>query len=174
MKDGLNLSKFVIVPTGDEILNGIVSDTNSPAIMSIIIKHFPGAKITKLKPLKDDELTLIDTFDSFVGDNEALIIFIGGSGGGKRFVDTLAPDHVSDILHKKCDFCSVKELYGQNGHLWSKLIVGKINKTWIFNVPGPHKEAVAATNAFFDNLKVTNDLDKLVQEVAREVEKLYG
>ncbi|MDF2616823.1 MAG: molybdopterin binding domain protein, partial [Sedimentibacter sp.] len=44
------LNNVVIIPTGNEILNGIVIDTNSPAIMQIILENYPTCEVTRLKP----------------------------------------------------------------------------------------------------------------------------
>ncbi|MCY6484125.1 molybdopterin-binding protein [Clostridium aestuarii] len=170
------INKAAILPTGDEILNGIVIDTNSPAIMGIILEEFPQCEITRLKPCKDNEEEIINKLEKCICSNIDLIIFIGGSGGGHRYVKGLGKDYTHSALVKYLNEIKFKEIYGYNGHLWSKLIAGKKDKSIIVNVPGPYVEAVEAAKACMNYVKNVGDkieLEELVGKIAEAVLKQY-
>ena len=48
------INNAIIIPTGDEVFNGTVLDTNSTAIMTLILKTFPWCHIKRLTPVEDD------------------------------------------------------------------------------------------------------------------------
>lgn len=176
-KGGLILiNKVEILPTGDEILNGIVIDTNSPAIMEIILEKFPQSEIIRLKPCRDEEEEIIKKLDVCINNSADLIIVIGGSGGGHRYVKSLGKDFTHSALVKYLSEMKYREIYGHNGHLWSKLIAGKKNNSIIINVPGPYVEAVEATKACINYLKNVEDkiyLEDLVEKTSEAVFKQY-
>lgn len=141
-------SRAIIIPTGDELKSGIVLDTDSPMIMQVLLSMNGSCNITRNEPLLDSENIIIDCINGYVSQKADLIILIGGSGGGHRYSSTLGKDFTHSslviILEEKCS----SELYGKNGHMWSKLICGTIDDTMVINVPGPFQEAKAAIEAF--------------------------
>lgn len=155
------INKVVIIPTGNEILNGVVIDTNSPAIMQIILENYPKCQVTRLKPVMDRESEIIELIDQCIDDSNELIIMIGGSGGGHRYVDTLAEDYTHSALSAYLEDFSAREIYGKNGHLWSKIICGKKASTIVINVPGPYVEATAAAKALMRCMR-DNTLDRSI------------
>ena len=175
-RGGLNLiNKVVIIPTGDEILNGTVVDTNSPAIMSIILEKFPACEVKRVRPVIDDEENIIESIEIALEKNPELIILIGGTGGGHRYIATLAKDYTHCALIKILPEIVFKELYGSNGHLWSKLVCGRKNQTLVVNVPGPYAEATEAVRVLikciFDGIM---DINYIINEIAAAVKKQYG
>lgn len=168
------IDRAIIIPTGNEIAKGIVTDTNSPAIMEIILENFPGCEITRLKPCLDIQKEIVQTLDKCVSNNANLIILIGGSGGGHRFVPTLGKDYTHSSLMEYIPKAAYREIYGPNGHLWSKLVVGKKDESLIVNVPGPYAEAVAAAKACIRLLKEgIEDENILVEKIADAVFMQY-
>lgn len=141
------LNNVVIIPTGNEILNGIVIDTNSPAIMQIILENYPTCEVTRLKPIKDSEKEIIEVLDACVNKKYDMVIIIGGSGGGHRFVLSLSEDYTHTAMLKFLNSYNAVEIYGKNGHLWSKIVCGNRDSTRILNVPGPYVEAISAVKA---------------------------
>ena len=91
------MKKILLIPTGNEICQGIVLDTNSPALMAIALEHFPRACVQRLAPVQDHpeiiRQALVDHQDW------DLIILIGGSGGGKIY----DPDLAADMTHLAMD-----------------------------------------------------------------------
>ena len=73
----MSLKKINIIPTGNEIFNGVVIDTNSTAIMQMILEDFPRCEITREKPVIDDEIKILEKINFCVEKSSNLIIIIG-------------------------------------------------------------------------------------------------
>lgn len=142
------IKKAVIIPTGDEIKSGIVIDTDSSMIMQELIKLNGSCNISRTEPICDEENSIINIVKNYASDGMDLIVLIGGSGGGHRYSKTLSKDYTHSSLELILDEKYSSELYGKNGHMWSKLYCGKIGSTVVINVPGPYDEAQAAIIAF--------------------------
>ena len=137
--------KALILPTGDEIYQGIVLDTDSPMLMQYLLRLNPLAQVMRHQPLTDDEVQIMEVVQSAKQD---LVIIIGGSGGGHRYSSTLSKDYTHSALAQVLTPQYAKEIYGKNGHMWCKLVCGKMGVTLVINVPGPFREAEAAMKAF--------------------------
>lgn len=174
-RGGLTLLKKVsIIPTGNEINNGVVIDTNSPAIMQIILENFPQCEVTREKPVVDKENKIVEKIDECVSKDSDLVIIIGGSGGGYRFDSTLAEDYTHTAMIKYLSEFTAREIYGKNGHLWSKIVYGRKDSTIVTNVPGPYVEAVAAAKALIKSLKDdSKDIDPICEDMANAVLNNY-
>lgn len=142
------IDSVYILPTGDEIKQGIVLDLDAPEIMAQTVKAYPEAMVTRLCPIVDVEDTILSKIRELSDKHPDLIVLIGGSGGGHRFSNTLGKDYTHSALERFLTEYSAHEIYGKNGHLWSKLICGRKDETTIINVPGPLTEARAAYAAF--------------------------
>lgn len=142
------ISKAIIIPTGDELKAEIVLDTDSPIIMQVLLSMNGNCKITRNEPVVDQESLIIDCIKNYVIQNVDLIVLIGGSGGGHRYSTTLGKDFTHSSLELLLEDKYSSEIYGKNGHLWTKLLCGRIKNTMVINVPGPFQEARAAIKAF--------------------------
>lgn len=139
--------KCYFLPTGDEIADGIVIDTNTPAMLQILLEHIPSATATRLAPVRDSEKAIAEALRQAEGAD--LFFLIGGSGGGHRFDPTLGKDFTHTALAAQLKSATSHAVFGKNGHLWTKLTAGFYGDCLVANVPGPYQEAVAATRAFF-------------------------
>ena len=167
--------KAVIIPTGDELASGIVLDTDSPAIMGQLLAINGNALVSRNSPVIDREESITETIKGFAADGYDLIILIGGSGGGHRFSSTLGKDFTHTSLESILENKYKCELYGKNGHMWSKLVIGKLGDTLVFNVPGPYEEAVATIKAFRQSYtKDSEDLEAINKNMMAALEAKYG
>jgi molybdopterin biosynthesis enzyme len=139
------MKEVTIIPTGDEVCNGLVIDTNSPAMMAAVVEHFPCCRVVRTAPVADSQQEIVQ--EILRRPDSDLILIIGGSGGGRLYDPSLAVDVTHHAVEQLLPDPAVQEIYGFNGHLWSRLVVGRIGNTLVANVPGPHTEAVAATRA---------------------------
>ncbi|MDX9872321.1 MAG: molybdopterin-binding protein [Clostridia bacterium] len=165
------IQKAVVIPTGNEIMTGVVLDTNSPAILEIILEKYPQALVIRAQPAADETEEIIRVLKLY-GDSD-LIVLIGGSGGGKAYDPSLADDVTHFALEKVLADRQVQEIYGYNGHLWSRLIIGKLGQTIVANVPGPFVEAVAAAGVIVRGLAQGLDLSAISRQTAQAVLAQY-
>ena len=142
------MNEAVVIPTGREIIDGTVLDTNSPTIIYNIITMEPLCAVRRDRPVDDDEEAISQIVEYWAAANIDLIVLIGGSGGGNRFDYTLSPDCTHTALENLLEEKVSTEIFGKNGHLWCKLICGRKNGAVVINVPGPYTEAKAAIEAF--------------------------
>lgn len=139
---------MLIIPTGDEIRQGVVLDTDSPMIRDVLTAARPGCDVTRAEPAADDEEAIAALVVAAVDDGFDLVVLVGGSGGGRRYSPTLARDVTHSALDRLLEPKCGSSLYGWNGHLWSRLVCGRRGKALVINVPGPYQEAKAAVEAF--------------------------
>lgn len=167
----LKIGSAVIIPTGNEILAGVVLDTNSPAILEIILEKYPAAHVVRAKPVPDEAEEISRALERYREFD--FIVLIGGSGGGKDYDPSLAADFTHTALKKLLTDVQVKEIYGYNGHLWSCLVLGRLGQTIVANVPGPFAEAVAAAGAIVRALAAGDDLPAVSKQTAQAVLAQY-
>lgn len=158
-----------ILPTGDEIKNGTVLDLDSAEIMRQVVRFYPCAQVTRLCPILDVEDAIFQKINEMVALELDLVVLIGGSGGGHRYSSSLGKDFTHSALEKYLDEYASREIYGKNGHMWSKLICGKKDKTIIINVPGPFVEAQAACDAFLVSFSGGKSMDEICYAMAKAV-----
>lgn len=162
-----------IVPTGDEIQSGVVLDLDSVELMSQLLRRYPEMEVTRVSPLLDVEEQILEKVQELAAKEPWLIVLIGGSGGGHRFSKTLGKDFTHSALEKYMNVCAKHEIYGKNGHMWTKLLCGKKGATTIINVPGPFVEAKAAFAAYLRAEQQGAPLDEAAYSMAQAVLEQY-
>lgn len=137
-----------ILPTGDELRNGTVLDTDSPMLMQALLKLNNNCQICRRSVINDSAESIAEEI-RFCAETEAdLVILIGGSGSGHLHSDLLGKDYTHTGMESLLEHSTATSLYGKNGHMWSRLVCGYIGDTLVINVPGPYVEAKAAIEAF--------------------------
>jgi molybdopterin biosynthesis enzyme len=165
------IKSAVIIPTGNEIRSGIVQDTDSAEVMRQLVKLNPEIEVTRISPVNDEEEIIRRTILKMAEKTE-LIILIGGSGGGHRFSPTLGKDFTHTALEDILPHSTSSQLFGKNGHLWCKLVCGKLENTLVINLPGPFTEAQAAMEAFCRSVQ-SEDLLSINKAMAQAVMAQY-
>lgn len=167
------MKSVYIVPTGDEIKNNTVLDLDSSEIMKQVVSVYSCAQVTRICPISDVEDAIFQKIKEIVALEPDLVVLIGGSGGGHRFSKSLGKDFTHSALEKYLDENTSREIYGKNGHMWTKLICGKKDKTMIINVPGPFVEAQAACYAFLEAFSNDKSIDEINYAMAKAVFDKY-
>ena len=167
------ISKAFIIPTGDEIKDGTVLDLDCPRIMEQLVRLNPEMEIIRLAPVVDVEANIVETMQRCLNGRAELIILVGGSGGGHRFSSTLGKDYTHSAMELWLDSKTAHEIYGKNGHMWSKLVCGMKESCLVVNVPGPLREAVAAIGAFVDTVGKSQDIETINAAMADAVYAQY-
>ena len=167
-KDGFDMKKAYIIPTGEEIKAGIVLDTDSLMIAAKLIKAFPLINVERVSPISDKESEIADAIVKCSEDAD-LVILIGGSGEGHKYSKILGKDYTHVSMESVLDESVYTALYGKNGHMWSKLVAGRLNGALVVNVPGPYIEAEAATEALLKSLdKDLHEINNLMAEAVKD------
>lgn len=167
------MDKALIQPTGDEILSGIVEDTDSPMIQAVL--EGIGISASIAVPVVDREDCIENAVRRAVMEGYSLLVLIGGSGGGHRYDPTLTQDFTHTAMDQLLTGAYSTALYGKNGHLWSRLVCGWLDETLVVNVPGPYREAEAAIKALSECYQGRKtDLRDLNSHMAQVVCATYG
>ncbi len=169
------IGKAIIIPTGDEVRDGIIVDTDSPMIRDSLLRLNPDCAVEVTEAIDDDPVIIRETILKTVDRMVDLIVLIGGSGGGHRHSASLGKDFTHSALDDLMPEATSGSLYGKNGHLWCRLVCGRINRTLIINVPGPFAEARAAMAAFIGSYQnAPNDLKAHNKHMLQAVSRQYG
>lgn len=167
------MKTLYIIPTGDEIRDGTVLDLDSPAIMEQMLRADPAAAVVRIAPVQDVEDAILHKIREIVELKPDLVVLIGGSGGGHRFVKSLGKDFTHTALERYLSEYAAHEIYGKNGHLWTRLLCGKKDNTVVLNVPGPFDEARAAFSAYLKASEEGKSLDDISRAMAQAVYEQY-
>lgn len=167
-------NSVTIIPTGDELRDGIVLDTDSPIIMQTLLSINGCAEIKRIAPVLDVEQTIEETVKEHAKKSD-LVVLIGGSGGGHRYCKTLGKDYTHSSLEVVLEEKYSNEIYGKNGHMWCKLIIGTLGKSLVINLPGPFEETSVAIKAFKrEYLKDENNYKAINKAMINAVKSKYG
>ena len=164
--------KAFLIPTGDELASGLVLDTDSPMLMQQIIKQAPSCMVTRYPVTLDDAGSIAGRIREAASQNADLVILIGGSGSGHLHSEILGKDCTGESMDSALDTVTSTALYGKNGHMWSRLVCGRLDDTLVVNVPGPYTEAEAACAALLEHLD--ESLETINQAMAAAVKRCYG
>ena len=148
-------------------------DTDSPELMRQILAFDPTMEVTRLSPVVDREDAILRTIQEVMERHPALVVLVGGSGGGHRFSKTLGKDYTHSALEQYLTQCSWHEIYGKNGHMWTKLLCGEKDGAVLINVPGPFVEAQAAIRAFLEAWGQGLGVDQISRAMAQAVFAQY-
>lgn len=166
------MEEIVIIPTGDEIRNGLVLDTNSPKIMELVISLWPECKVVRSTP-QDDIKEVIQQEVRGWGKGKGIIFLTGGSGGGKAFNSSLAVDCTHTAVIELIENSESVEICGSNGHLLAKIVVGNFEDKLIVTLPGPTVEAVSGAKAVLEALSENVNCKDIATKVAQAIFAQY-
>ena len=169
------LDTILLLPTGNEIRDGVVLDTDCPMLMQELITYNSCCQVKRLSPVNDTKEELEQAFVQYVDPKVDLVIFIGGSGEGHKYSPVLGRDCTHLVIEELLHHTVSTALYGKNGHMWSKLVCGYYGPSLVVNVPGPYKEAQAAVRALLHVFELQQDpaVQDINQAMAEAVRKQY-
>ena len=146
------LRRVKVFPTGSEVINGSIKDTNSPLIKQKFEKG--GYEVSIGGTLPDDELAIANSIESAIYEGYGIIITTGGVGAEgkdktieatKRLEPTAA---IPWVVKYKKEGRHVKE--------GVRIAVGKVGKALIINLPGPTDEVKACLEVILNEIKNGN------------------
>ncbi|WP_289000894.1 molybdopterin-binding protein [uncultured Megasphaera sp.] len=169
-------NKAVIIPTGNELSQQIVIDTDSPLIMKWLLQHDGTIEVSRIAPVIDQEDAIIQAVQTQYETKQAdLIILIGGSGEGHLHSTILGKDFTHASLETILTDIHAGAIYGKNGHMWSKLLIGYYKKALVFNLPGPYEEVEVTIKAFLEAYAMdSHDLQAINERMVNALKNKYG
>lgn len=171
------LAKTVVVfPTGTELANGQVKDTNSPAIREKLTVN--GYAVSQGMPLKDDEYYISAALRERAEEGYGLVVTTGGVGAEVKD-RTIEAFLMADPEAATPDIVKYELGVGRHVHKNTvRIAVGQVLDTLIIALPGPTDEVLLGLDALVKALaepglskaaiaeRIANVLRKRLQEKA--------
>ena len=129
--------RAIVCPTGFELEQGLIQDTNSPYIKKVLEEH--GYTVALGDIIPDDEDVLYETLSDAVSQGFGLIMTSGGVGAEDK-------DHTVESILRVDETAAapyiVKYQKGQGRHVKDgvRIGVGRVGLTTLVSLPGPHDE----------------------------------
>lgn len=142
--------RAIIFPTGFEIQDGFIQDTNSPYIEARLIQE--GFEVTIGKILEDDLESITTALTKAVNEGFGLIITTGGVGAEHK-------DRVIEALLEIDQKASTPYIIhyqkgtGRHEKDGVKIGVAYTKPSFIIALPGPHEEAKIGIKVVIDGFK---------------------
>lgn len=156
-------SRAIVFPTGFELIEGRIEDTNTPYLKRILEEH--GYSVTVGSPINDDPAELYDRLSEALSRGFGLIITTGGVGAEDK-------DHTVETILRldpqaACPYI-VKFTKGTGRHVKDgvRIGVGKEGLSLMVGLPGPHDEVVQATQTLLQGLNAGWDKEILANNLA--------
>ncbi|MEC9345901.1 MAG: molybdopterin-binding protein [Pseudomonadota bacterium] len=140
------LAKTVVVfPTGTELANGQVKDTNSPAIREKLSVN--GYAVSQGMPLKDDEYYIAAALRERAEEGYGLVVTTGGVGAEVKD-RTIEAFLLADPDAATPDIVKYELGVGRHVHKNTvRIAVGQVLDTLIVALPGPTDEVLLGLDA---------------------------
>lgn len=147
------LKRVKVIPTGNEVVTGVIQDTNS----SLIKQEFEklGYEVDVSPSVEDDERAIANAIESAIYEGYGVIITTGGIGAEEKDKTVEATKRIDPkattpyIVH-------YKKGYGRHAKDGVRIGVGKVGEFLIINLPGPHEEVKECLNVLIPELKNGN------------------
>ncbi|MGD8519890.1 MAG: molybdopterin-binding protein [Desulfobacterales bacterium] len=166
-----NISRRVMVfSTGTEVAQGLIEDTNAPAIMQYLDAR--GYKVTQGETLKDDRLYIAAKLrEAAEYGGYGLIVTTGGVGAEDKDQTVEA---VKDLDSEAATpyICHFKIGTGRHVKDGIKIAVGQHNDTLVVALPGPNDEVMASLSILVDGLKAGLDKHLLAESIAANLRQI--
>jgi len=130
------LKRVKIFPTGGEVIQGVIKDTNSPLIKEEFEKR--GYEVSIGEPLPDDEAAIASSIENALYEGYGIVITTGGVGAeekDKTIEATKRLDPTSAV-----PWVVKYEKKGRHVKEGVRIGVGKVGKAIIIDLPGPTDE----------------------------------
>jgi len=156
-------SRAIVFPTGEEIIQGNIEDTNTSYLVALLSDM--GYKATGGKALADSFDTIVGALRQAADRGYGLVITTGGVGAEDK-------DHlVEAILALDADAAAPYIVHYTQGHGRHKkdgvrIAVGRLDWTTFVALPGPHDEVQLAAPVLVQGLYEQWDKISLAEKLA--------
>lgn len=161
---GENIRRRVIVfPSGTELLNGEIEDTNTPMLLAALRQE--GFEAEQGEILKDDRDCIIGAFVMAITKGFGTIITTGGVGAEDKdhsveAVAAMDPAAAAPYIAK------FAQGHGRHKKEGIRIGVGEVDGVRIITLPGPNDEVRLCIPAVLDSLKIGKSKEVLANTLA--------
>jgi len=149
------LKRVKVFPTGSEVIEGIIKDTNSPLIKQAFEKR--GYKVSIGEPLPDDEIAITNSIENDIYEGYGIIITTGGVGAEEKDKTIEATTRLDPTA--AVPWIVKFEKKGRHIKEGVRIGVGKVGKALIINLPGPTDEVKECLEVILNEME-KGDYDK--------------
>lgn len=162
--------RCIVFPTGKEVLGGQIRDTNTPFLLGVLQDE--GYQVVKGPILQDREDAIARAMRLAAEEGYGLIITTGGIGAESK-------DQTLEALARVDPQASMpyilrfREGEGRHHRDGVRIGVGRLEKTLIVCLPGPHDEVRLAWPVLRDGLNGDWDEETLAEVLADVLRKKF-
>ncbi|MBU4277696.1 MAG: competence/damage-inducible protein A [Proteobacteria bacterium] len=143
-------NRCLVFPTGNEIIESKITDTNTPFLVDAM--HGAGFTAQAGEVLPDDEDVLVGKLLEAASMGFGVVLSTGGTGAEKKdcmveAIQKIDPDAAASYI--------VHFTKGQGRHHKDgvRIAVGQVDRTIFVALPGPHSEVAQATPTLLEGLE---------------------
>lgn len=146
------LNRVKVFPTGNEVIEGVIEDTNSPYIKDKFEDN--GYTVSIGRALPDDKNTITNNIENAIFEGFGIIITTGGVGAESKdktveATERLDPEAVTPYIVKY-------DKTGRHAKEGVRIGVGKTGQALIINLPGPNDEVKDCVKIILKELEEGN------------------
>jgi len=155
--------RCIVYPTGFELINRYIQDTNTPSIAQELGRE--GFAVDIGQVVDDDEYMIASKITEAVDSGYGLVILTGGVGAEKK---DRTIEAILRIDHSAATPYIIKYEVGTGRHAKDgvRIGVGKVGETTIVALPGPTDEVKLALRPLIEGLYQKLDTHSLANQVA--------
>jgi molybdenum cofactor synthesis domain-containing protein len=144
---------MAVVTVSDRCSQGLMTDTAGPAVVDLLVDHWPQAEI-RCELLPDDEDMIAEVLEELSTERAALVLTVGGTGLGPR---DRTPEATRRVLDREAPGLAEAMRFSgaqANPYAWlSRGVTGLRGHTLIVNLPGSERGATESLASILKLLK---------------------
>jgi len=169
IKDRIS-KRAIVFPTGFELKQKLIEDTNTPFLKNLLEKH--GYKVKVGDIIEDDMDDMVYKLSDAISQGFGLIITTGGVGAEDK------DKTVESILKIDSEAATpyiVKFKQGTGRHVKDgvRIAVGTVGPSMLVSFPGPNDEVQVASNALIESLENNYDKETIARKIAEVLAKKF-
>jgi molybdenum cofactor synthesis domain-containing protein len=160
----------VVYPTGREVAAGQIRDTNTPFLMKALESE--GYEVLKGPILDDDAVAISRAFRDAAAEGYGLLITTGGIGAERKdlTIQALTAVDLGALIPYILKFRRGQGRHHRDG---VRIGVGRLHRTTIVCLPGPHDEVELAWPILRQGLQESWDTKALAEGLARVLREKF-
>lgn len=163
-------NKAIVFPTGFEVKDGMIKDTNTPYIAEQL--QNAGYRVSEGEILDDDSDLIAGSINRSIDEGFGLIITSGGIGAEEK---DKTIEGVLKVDPQAATPYLAKFQKGEGRHIKDgvRIGVGQVENSFIIALPGPNDEVRIAMKTVICELKKGTDKEKLSNHIANALRQKY-